>query len=162
MALIFVSGLALRLALIARFPLIFGGDPMVRMIRRDRILISHQLPLLQLIVFIVGRVTHNYLITMVVMAMIGASAGAAFYLFARDLVEEPAALMAALLVATNPFLTGDSIVPFQESLMLSLLLFALHFLYSEQMWAASLCLGLACLTRFEAWAAAPVFVAVVV
>ena len=120
--LIFVSGLILGVALIARFPLIFGGDPMVRMIQRDRILISHQLPLLQFIVFGVGRTTHNYLITMGVMAIIGASVAVAFYLLSRDLVVEPAAFLGALLIATNPFLTGDSIVPFQESLMLALLL----------------------------------------
>lgn len=158
-ALVFIAGLVLRFALIARFPLIFGGDPMLRMIQRDRVLISHQLPLLQMIVFGTARITHNYLITMVMMAIIGALVGAAFYLLARDLVEERTAFLAALLIATNPFLTGYSIVPFQESLMLALLLFAFHFLYTEQMLTASVCLGLACLTRFEAWAAAPVFVA---
>src|SRR5579862_1829912 len=158
-ALIFMAGLALRFTLIARFPLIFGGDPMVRMIHRDHILISHQLPLLQLMVAGMARLTHNYLITMAVMAIIGASVGAGFYLLARDLFEEPVAFVAALWIVTNPFLTGNSIVPFQESLMLALLLFALHFLYSEQTWAASVCLSLACFTRFEAWAAAPVFAA---
>jgi hypothetical protein len=161
-ALIFIAGLALRIALIARFPIIFGGDPMLRMIHRDRILISHQLPLLQLIVVGIARITHNYLITMLVMAVIGASVGAAFYLLARDLLKEPVAFLAALLIVTNPFLTGDSIVPFQESLMLALLLLAFHFLYSEWVWAASLCLGLACFTRFEAWAAVPVFAGVFV
>lgn len=156
---IFISGLILRIALITRFPMIFGGDPMMRMIQRDRILISHQLPLLQLIVFGTARLTHNYLITMVVMACIGAMVGVAFYLLARDLFNEPVAFAAALLIATNPFLTGNSIIPFQESLMLALLLFAFHFLYAEEIWPASLWLGLACLTRFEAWAAVPVFVA---
>jgi hypothetical protein len=157
---IFVSGLALRLVLIERFPVIFGGDPMLRMIQRERVLISHQLPLLQLIVFGIARFTHNYLITMVVMAVIGAFVGVGFYLLSRDLFEEQVASAAGLLVATNPFLAGNSIVPYQESLMLGLLLFAFHFLYSQKMLAASLCLGLACLTRFEAWAAAPVFAAV--
>jgi hypothetical protein len=159
---IFGCGLALRFILIASFPMIFGGDPMLRMIQRDRILISHQLPLLQLIVFVIARVTHNYLITMGVMAVIGASVGVGFYLLLRDLVEERVALLAALLISVNPFLTGYSIVPFQESLMLALLLLAFHFLYAERMPAASVCLGLACLTRFEAWAAAPVFLAVFV
>src|SRR5579862_9736820 len=103
---IFISGLILRLALIARFPMIFGGDPMMRMIQRDRVLISHQLPLLQFIVFGIARVTYNYLITMVIMAVIGAVVGVAFYLLARDLFNEPAAIAAALLIATNPILTG--------------------------------------------------------
>jgi hypothetical protein len=161
-ALIFCCGLGLRLVLIAQFPLIFGGDPMVRMIQRDRILISHQLPLLQLIVFSIARVTHNYLITMIVMTLIGASVGVAFYMLARDVVQETPAVLAALMIATNPFLAGYSIVPFQESLMVALLLLAFHFQYVGKPWAASLCLGLACLTRYEAWAAVPVFVAVFV
>ena len=131
----------------------------MRMIQRDRVLISHQLPLLQFIVFGIAKVTYNYLITMVIMAVIGAVVGVAFYLLARDLFNEPAAFAAALLIATNPFLTGNSIVPFQESLMLALLVFAFHFLYAEESWPASVCLGLACLTRFEAWAAVPVFIA---
>src|SRR5580698_7958511 len=149
-AAIFVFALTLRLALIGRFPIIFGGDPMVRMIQRDRVLISHQLPLLQLIVYSIARITHNYLITMIVMAMVGSLVGVAFHRLLQDFMAKPAAFLAALLIATNPFLTGDSIVPFQESLMLALLLFAFHFLYADEMWAASLCLGLACLTRFEA------------
>ena len=157
LALIFVSGLVLRFSLIAKFPLIFGGDSMLRMIQRDRIFISHQLPLLQLVVFGVARFTHNYLITMIVMALIGAAVGAAFYIFALDLVPERPAFWAALLIATNPFLTGNSIVPFQESLMLALLLFTFHFQQFGKISWASVFLGLACLTRFEAWAAVPVF-----
>ena len=155
---IFAVGLALRLALIARFPVIFGGDPMVRMLHRDRILISHQLPLLQLIIFTIARATHNYLFTMCVMAVIGAAVGTALYLLARDLTTEPAAFWAGLLLATNPFVAGYSIVPFQESLMLAALLLAFHFFYSERFAFASICLALACFTRFEAWAAAPVLV----
>lgn len=153
---IFAVGLTLRLALIAKFPLVFGGDPMVRLLHRDSILISHQLPLLQLIVFALARLTHDYVVTMCAMAVIGAAVGTAFYLLARDLVDENSAFWAALLIATNPFLTGYSIVPFQESLMLAALLSAFHFSYAEQPVASSLCLALACFTRFEAWAAAPV------
>ena len=153
---IFSAGLALRLALIARFPLIFGGDPMVRMLHRDRIRISHQLPLLQLIIFTIARVTHNYLFTMCTMAVIGAMAGTGLYLLARDLTGDKAAFWAGLLMATNPFVAGYSIVPFQESLMLAALLLAFHFFYSERFALASICLALACFTRFEAWAAAPV------
>jgi hypothetical protein len=159
LALIFVFGLVLRLGLIAKFPMIFGGDSMLRMIQRDRIFISHQLPLLQLVVFATARFTHNYLITMIVMAVIGASVGAAFYAFALGHMPESPAFWAALLIATNPFITGDSIVPFQESLMLALLLFVFHFQQVGRISWTSVFLGLACLTRFEAWAAVPVFAA---
>jgi hypothetical protein len=153
---VFGLGLALRLGLIFRFPVIFGGDSMARILHRDQILLSHQLPLLQLIVYGISRVTHNYLIMQCAMALIGASAGAAFYFLLSDLLEERAAFLGALLLATNPFLAALSIVPYQESLMLGLLFLAFHFFYVNRPFAASLCLGLACFTRFEAWAAAPV------
>lgn len=157
--LVFGAGVILRLALIARFPLIFGGDPMLRMLHRDQILLSHQLPLLQAIVYLIARVTHAYVVTQGVMAIIGAAAGVGFYLLARDLVEEPAAFLAALLLTTNPFITALSIVPFQESLMLAMLFFAFHYFYADRPLWASFFLALACFTRFEAWAAAPVLAA---
>src|SRR5271167_2097617 len=147
-ALVFMTGLALRLALIARFPVIFGGDPMVRLRHSNQILLGHQLPLLQLIVYGIGRLTRSYLADQCVMALIGAAAALAFYFLARDLVTESAAFLAALLLATNPFLVTFSIVPYQESLMLGLIFLAFHFFYTERPLAASLCLGLACLTRF--------------
>src|SRR5207249_3058988 len=90
------------------------------------------------------------------MALIGAAAGAAFYWLARDLIAEPAAFWGALILATNPLIAAESIVPFQESLMLLLLFLAFHFYYTDRVWFASLSLGLACLTRFEAWIAVPV------
>lgn len=157
--LVFMAGLLLRLALILRFPVIFGGDPMVRLLHRDQILLSHQLPLLQLVVWALARLTHNYVVTQCVMAVIGAGAAAAFYLLARDLVEEPAAFASALLLATHPLITALSIVPFQESLMLATLFLAFHYFYTDRPIVAGSWLGLACLTRFEAWAAAPVLAA---
>ncbi len=90
------------------------------------------------------------------MAVIGAAVGAGFYLLARDLMDENAAFWGGLLMATNPFVVGYSIVPFQESLMLAALLLAFHFYYADRPVESSLCLALACFTRFEAWAAAPV------
>jgi hypothetical protein len=153
---IFAFGLALRCTLIWRFPVIFGGDTMVRMMRRDRILISHQLPLLQSIVVAIAHVTHEYVATMVAMATVGALVGPAMYRLARQFMGERAAWSAGLLIAANPLIAGNSIVPFQESLMLAMLLYAFAFYYEEKYGRASVFLGLACLTRFEAWAAAPV------
>src|SRR5258708_28600573 len=109
-AVVFATGLALRLALIQIFPVIFGGDPMLRMMNRDHILISHQLPLPQLIVWALSRVSHDYRIIMVAMAIIGAAAGVTFYLLAKDLFDEPVALLAALLLTTNPMIAALSIV----------------------------------------------------
>jgi hypothetical protein len=153
---VFAAGLVLRFGLIAKFPVIFGGDPMVRLLHRDKVFISHQLPLLQAIVHAISLVTHDYVMVQIAMAVIGAMAGVAFYWLARDLVAEPAAFWAALMLTTNPLIAAESIVPFQESLMLLLIFLAFHFFYTDRVEFASLALGLACLTRFEAWIAAPV------
>ena len=155
-ALIFGFGLALRLALIFRFPLIFGGDPMRRMLHRDQFLVSHELPLLQIVVAAVSEVTHNYLAVQCAMAAIGAGVGVAFYLLARDLVDERVAFLGGLIMTTDPLVAAHSIVPYQESLMLVCVLLAFHYFYAERYVAASIWLALGCMTRYEAWIASPV------
>jgi len=65
-------------------------------------------------------------------------------------------LPAALLFVTDPFVLAMSTVPYQEILMLAALFFTFHFFYTERWLAASLCLAVACLTRYEAWPACPV------
>jgi Gpi18-like mannosyltransferase len=156
---IFIAGLTLRLTLIARFPLVFGGDPMIRMLHPDRILASHQLPLLQIGIAAVSRLTTNYLAIMVAMAVIGAAVGVAFYLLAREFFDERVAFLAGLLLTSDPLVAAHSIVPYQESLMLVGVLLAFYFFYAERYVVSSMCLALGCFTRFEAWIAAPVLAA---
>jgi hypothetical protein len=156
---IFLAGLALRLLLIARFPLVFGGDPMGRLLHRDRILVSHQLPLLQILIVGVSRITLNYLAVLCTMAVVGAAVGVAFYLLARHLVEDETAFLGALLMSAEPLVAAHSIVPYQESLMLVCVLLAFHFFYAQRYIFASIWLALGCFTRYEAWIAAPVLAA---
>ena len=56
----------------------------------------------------------------------------------------------------SPFMLAHSVVPYQEILMLATLAFAFHFAFAARWPLASVCLGLACLTRYEAWIACPV------
>jgi hypothetical protein len=158
-AAIFAFGLVLRLTLIARYPLIFGGDPMGRMLHRNRILVSHHLPLLQLVVAGVTQITTNYVAVMGAMAAIGAAVGVAFYLLARDFFDERVATLAGLMISVEPLVAAHSIVPYQESLMLVCVLLAFHYFYRERYAAASIWLALGCVTRYEAWIAAPVLAA---
>ena len=155
-AAVFVFGLALRLVLIDRFPLIFGGDPMGRMLHRTRILVSHHLPLLQIAVAAVSQITLNYVAVMIAMAAICELVGVAFYLLARDFFDERTALPAGLMMTAEPMVAAHSIVPYQESLMLACVLFAFHFFYAERYAWASVWLALGCVTRYESWIAAPV------
>jgi hypothetical protein len=153
---IFCVGLAVRVAIILINPIIFGGDTIIRLTDRYTLLKSYQLPMLQVLIAGVSRISMDPVLVRYMVAVIGAVAGVAFYFLVRDLFGETYALPAALLFATNPFVTAVSTVPFQEILMLAALFLAFHFFYRERWLWSSLLLGIACLTRYEAWIACPV------
>jgi hypothetical protein len=145
--------------LIHSFPVLFGGDSIVRLANKDRILLSYQLPLLQAAVHSLSILSGDPLAVRYFMALAGAAAGLAFYAMARSLLGPTAAFQASLLFATSPFVIAFSIVPYQEILMLAGLFAAFHFGFERKWGAAGLTLGLACLTRYEAWLACPVLAA---
>lgn len=153
---VFAVGLLIRVAFIHLHPMIFGGDSVLRLANRERILLGYQLPLLQTAIYAISRLTDGLLPVRYLMALIGGIAGAGFYFLASIFLNRTAALWAALLFASNPFLIELSIVPYQEVLMLAGLLFSFYWYFSGRWIACGLSLGLACLTRYEAWAACPV------
>jgi len=172
---IFILGLLIRITFIYLHPPIYGGDTLVRVMNADRILLAYQLPLLQLFIYLVNLVSSDPLLIRYLMSLFGALAGTAFYLLSATLLDRLAARLASLFFVFSPFLIVHSIVPYQEILMLLTLCLGLHFLLSPDLpgslpgyvsagiytspggdrqrsigWA-SLLLGLACLTRYEAW-----------
>jgi hypothetical protein len=160
-AIVFCAALAPRLWLIHSFPVIFGGDSVVRLANRDRILLSYQLPLLQGALHYLSVVTSDPLAVRYLMAFAGAAAGLAFYAMTRALLggstsASTAAFQTALWFATSPFVIAFSIVPYQEILMLAGLFAAFAFAFKGEWTIAGIVLGLACLTRYEAWLACPV------
>ncbi len=155
-AILFASGLLVRIWLIHAYPVIFGGDSIVRLANRDRILLAYQLPLLQAGIHYLSLLSENPLLIRYGMALIGAVAGVGFYYMAVSLMGRATAFSCALFFVSSPFVLAYSVVPYQEILMLAALFFSFHFFFEENWSAASLCLGLACLTRYEAWLACPV------
>jgi hypothetical protein len=154
-AAVFIAGLALRVWLIHAYPIVFGGDSVLRLANRDHILLSYQLPLLQVLIYGVSLISQNLLSVRFLMAVIGAGAGVGFYWMIRNFVGERNGMIASLLFTANPFLVEISIVPYQEMRMLAGLLFAFAYYFQEKWVAASGSLALACLTRYEAWDACP-------
>jgi hypothetical protein len=196
---VFVLGLLVRIAFIHLHPAIYGGDTLVRIMNADRVLLAYQLPLLQLLIYLVNLVSSDPWLIRFLMSLVGALAGMAFYLFSATLLERRTARLASLFFIFNPFLLVHSIVPYQEILMLLLLCLGLYCIlrpalhgnsspyaspklsvppwtrgdfrrveevathgdlrltrsmYKEgerRIACASLFLGLACLTRYEAW-----------
>lgn len=155
-ALVFAFGLLVRLWLIHRYPIIFGGDTILRLMAPEKIVVAHNLPALQAAIHVLSRLSPDPLLVRYFMAVVGAVAGVGFYQMARALMPQRAAYDAALLFVAHPFILPRSTVPYQEILMLAGLLFAFHFTFRERWYLASLALGAACLTRHEAWVACPV------
>jgi hypothetical protein len=156
--LVFTFAVAVRLWFIYAYPFILGGDTVLRMANRDRILLAYQLPLLQAGVFSVSRFFDGPEAIRWMMAIVGGIAAVGCYFVASHFLPNRAALLTALLFASNPFLVELSIVPYQEVLMLGALFFAFHYFFERRWLASSIALGLACLTRYEAWAACPVLI----
>ena len=154
--LVLLAGFVLRVILILSTPITWGGDTIIRLFDRFTLTKAHQLPALQFLIAGISLVSMDATLVRYLMATIGAIAGLAFYWVAKDLFGEKLALLAALLFISHPFILAESTVPFQEILMLAGLLLAFHFFYTERWFAASLALAVACLTRYEAWAACPV------
>ncbi|MEX2301385.1 MAG: glycosyltransferase family 39 protein [Bryobacterales bacterium] len=153
---VFCAGLGVRLWLVHVFPVIFGGDSIVRLANQDRILLSYQLPLLQAIIHGLSTLSNDPLAVRYFMAFAGALAGLAFYAMACSLLGRRAGFQSALLFTSSPFVIAFSIVPYQEILMLAGLFASFYFAFERKWIAAGVTLGLACLTRYEAWLACPV------
>lgn len=152
-AIVFLAGLTIRLVLIHAFPLIHGVDSVARLVNSDKILLAHQLPLLQMVIHLIARFTEDPLAVRYFMAMAGAVAGVGAYRLGTDLVGRPGGFAMGLLFATQPFVLLYSIVPYQEILLLAGLLFAFHYFLNERWLCASGWLALACFSRYEAWIA---------
>ncbi|MBV9265341.1 MAG: hypothetical protein JO061_04150 [Acidobacteriaceae bacterium] len=155
--LVFLAGFVVRIWLIWLFPHLYGGDTVLHLRNHNRILLAHQLPALQSLIYLLYKVSPDPFLPRLLMACLGAGAGVGFYLLLTCIVTPASALCGALLFVTNPFLNEISIVPFQEILMLGALSFAAYFYVRGRIYVASACLALACLTRYEAWIACPCF-----
>ena len=81
---IFVLGLLVRIAFIHLHPAIYGGDTLVRIMNADRVLLAYQLPLLQLLIYLINRVSSDPLLIRYLMSLIGALAGVAFFLLSAS------------------------------------------------------------------------------
>jgi len=132
LAIVFAAALPIRLCIIYIYPIIFGGDSIVRLYYHDRVLISHQLPVLQAAVHLIMGLTNDPLWVRYFVALAGAVAGVGFYYLCARLLGRGPALAPAVWFAIHPFVVAYSTVPYQEILMLSGL-FCLHFLLRRTM-----------------------------
>ena len=149
--------LALGLALALSYPVIYGGDTIIRIVNLPRIRISYQLPLLQILLRGALVVCNRPFAVWFLMAGVAAAGATGLYALAHEIAGRRAALAAAVLYGTHPFILYYSRVPYQEPLLAALVFWGFCFLFRAhtpaRLAAASAALGLASLTRYEGWLA---------
>lgn len=141
--------------LIHKFPVMYWGDPYARLENRDRVLVDRWLPLLQVLLDGINRLTPNVSTMRLVLSALGAMTVVAGYEFTARLFNVWSAAVFAILLATNPLFVALSIVPYQEVLFSGLLFSALALHVGafgpRRPLATAILFNLACLTRYEGW-----------
>jgi hypothetical protein len=153
-ALLFALGLAVRLPLLLGAATLHGGDAMARLARSDQILLAYQLPLAQSLVFVARATDPDPRWACLVFVVVGALVPVALAAAVAETAGIAAGRAAGALLAGHALFVHYSIVPYQEGLMVVLLLAGALAMLRKREGAASILIGLACLTRYEAWLAA--------
>jgi hypothetical protein len=152
--LVFLVALALRLALVLRYPLLYDVDAYGRWLSRDHPFNTPWVPLFQVALYVLTRFADSMLAARLLSACFGATAALSFWLLLRRAFGAPVAYLGALLLALNPLFVTFSVVPYQEGLFFTLAFLALWLALEEEkirwFWL-TLTLALAGLTRYEGW-----------
>ena len=148
--------------LVWAFPVVHWYDAHIRLALRDRILLGHWLPLVQALTVLVSKFTHDLLVLRILLAVGAGCALFCMYVLARHLFSSGTALVAVALLAANMMFTALATVPYPEVLFVGLLLLTLYLLDAhpsgKHFLLGMLTLNLACLTRYEGWLLAGIFV----
>ena len=161
--LICLAAWAFYLELIRNYPVVYWYDPYVRFAFRDQIIVGRWLPLTQTLIFVASKITDDLLVARSFLAMAGVYAAASMYRLAGRLFSPEAGLIAAAFFATNAMLVALAIVAYPDISFIGLLVLALALLADSagppRLLLGGLALNLACLTRYEGWLMALMFMA---
>jgi len=144
------------------FPVVHWYDAHIRLALRDQVLLGHWLPLIQLLIVLVSKFTHDLFVLRVLLAIIAGCTLLCMFIFARHLFSSGTALVAMILLATNMMFTALATVPYPEIVFVGLLLSAFYLLddppSDRHFFIGIVALNLACLTRYEGWLLAGIFI----
>jgi hypothetical protein len=144
----------IHLALIRPFPIVYGGDTIIRLVN-PRGVLSYQLPLFGWLLGAARLVHEGPAAVWALMALLGAAGGAGVYALTRELSgTRRAAAAAGLLYGTNPFLLYYGRVPYQEPLLATAVVWGFFFLARSALAGSGIAIAAASLTRYEGWIAA--------
>jgi hypothetical protein len=158
---LFALALGLHILVAQFYPVIYGGDTIIRLVNFPGILIAYQLPLFQVLVHAAMRWFYGPAAIWILMGIIAGFAATGLYALTRAItLSRSAGWVAGVLCLTHPFLLFYSMVPYQEPLLLAGIVWGFVYLFQPQsrknLMLSSLFFGIACLTRYEGWIAAAV------
>jgi Dolichyl-phosphate-mannose-protein mannosyltransferase len=153
---IFAAITALHITILLRYPIIYGGDTIIRLVNFPKILVGYQLPLFQVLLHYTLLAFHHPLAVWMLMALVTAAGASGLYALTQQLGgDRRAALLAAVFYATHPFIVLYSRVPYQEPLLWAALAWGFYYLFrppsTRNLVLSSVWIGVACLTRYEGW-----------
>ena len=144
------------------FPVVHWYDAHIRLALRDQVLLGHWLPLIQLLIVLVSKFTHDLLVLRILLAIIAGCALFSMFMLARHLFSLGTALVAMIFLATNIMFTALATVPYPEIVFVGLLLSAFYLLNDppsdKYFFMGIVALNLACLTRYEGWLLAGIYI----
>lgn len=156
---IFGVGLALRLFWLAAFPVPYGEDGFGRIFFKDTLFLGHWLPLTQLLVYLIARLSDDIVWIRLAFAMIGSLSACGFALFLQRIASPSSAVLGGLVFSLNALYVQLTLMPYQDVVFLGLLYGSLGLLlkgrresdFRMDSRSASILFGLSCLTRYESW-----------
>jgi len=150
------------ICLVARYPTVYWIDTHDRLALRNQILIGYWPPVIQTLVFVVWKIGGNLLILRSLLSLIAACVLFCIYFLASRLYSNLTGLLALILLGTNLMYTALATVPYPEVLFVGLVFLALGLRENSpngrSFYYSSLVVNLACLTRYEGWLLAGMFV----
>ena len=149
---------AVGLLVLWRYPVIYGGDPIIRLTNWEHLRLAYQLPLFQVLVHLATRITPDPFFLRLVLVLVSALGACGMARLAAAAFGAESGIYAGLLFASSHFLIFLGSAPYQEVLELTLLFWGLALIFGRSPRAVQaagyLLLAAACLTRYEAWFAA--------
>jgi hypothetical protein len=150
--------LGLHALMMWRYPIIYGGDTVLRLVNFPKIHLGYQLPLLQILIHYALSWFYDPKSIFLLMALVSGAACAGLHALTFGITRDRrAAWLAAIFYATHPFILYYSRVPYQEPLLLAAVFWGFYFLFRPASRAGllltSMFFGAACLTRYEGWIA---------
>lgn len=140
---------------LVRYPVIYGGDPIVRLTNWEHLRLAYQLPLMQVVVHLTTHLSPHPFLLRLVLVVIAALGACGMARLTAAVFGAESGVYAGLLFASNHFLIYLGNAPYQEILELTLLLWGLSLIFGAPCKAAQaagyLLLAAACWTRYEGW-----------